>query len=121
MVLQWSGVQRMAQDEYYVIRIPYENAGGVAELWRSETSFGVPQNYSLKEVGFPDRHYNRSVQVMRCTEHCDKIVDDSVRKGGVAVGNKSEERIFFWHPDVGGGQSSDGTPAAPTPTSPPAE
>ena len=107
----------MAANEYYVIRIPYDNAGGTAEFWRKETSFQVPPNFSSQDVGFTDRHYNWSVQVMRCTENCDKVLDDNVKKQGVAVGSKSVEGIFYWHPDIGGPGGGDTPP--PTFTPPP--
>ena len=120
MVLQWSDVGWMAQDEYYVIRIPYNDAGGVAEFWRKEKEFQVPSNYSQNDVGFADRHYNWSVQVLRCTANCDKISDDNVKKQGVAVGSRSEERTFYWHSDISGGDGSppDGGTAVPTTTVP---
>ena len=72
MILEWSSVGELAADEYYVIRIPYDDAGGVGEFWRKETSLQVHTHYSSKDVGFPDRHYNWSVQVMRCTDQCDR-------------------------------------------------
>ena len=101
-------------DLYYVIRIPYNDAGGgVAEFWRKETLFQVPANYSTKEVGFPDRRYTWTVQVMQCTAQCDKVLDDNTRKEGIEVSNKSAEGVFYWHPDIGGG--TEPTPR-PTPT-----
>jgi hypothetical protein len=100
VVLRWSVVPEMEPDEYYVVRIPYDAAGGVAEFWRQDTSLRVPSNYSLSSVGFPDRHYAWTVQVKRCTSRCAQVLEDSVRKGGVAVGSESAERVFFWHPDI---------------------
>jgi hypothetical protein len=86
----------LATDEYYLVRIPYDSAGGVAEFWRKATSFQVPSNYSGNDVGFPDRHYYWSVQVMRCTGTCDKVLDDQTRKQGVPAGDKSREGSFYW-------------------------
>ena len=119
VTLQWGSVGTLAQNEHYVIRIPYDNAGGVAEFWRKETQFRVPPHFSKAEVGFPDRHYNWSVQTMRCTAYCDKVQDDNARKEGVAIGTKSAEGTFYWHPDVGGGgaPTPGDTPAVPTPAS----
>jgi hypothetical protein len=115
VILQWSSVGQLAMDEYYVIRIPYDAAGGVAEFWRKETSFQVPRHFSRKDVGFTDRHYNWSVQVMNCTPDCDKVQDDNVRKQGMAVGMKSVDGLFYWHPDIGGSDPP-GTPDKPDPT-----
>ena len=103
MVLQWSSVYGLSPSEYYVVRIPYDAAGGVAEFWRRETSFQVPANFSLPEVGFADRHYSWTVHVKRCTANCDQVLNDQVRKEGVAVGSPSVEGLFYWHPDVGSG------------------
>jgi serine/threonine protein kinase len=108
--LKWSRVEGLAENEYYVVRIPYDDAGGVAEFWRKETLFQVPSNFSLAEVGFPDRHYEWTVQVMRCTQNCDRVLDDNTRKTGIAVGSESESGLFYWYPDVSG------TPPKPTPT-----
>jgi serine/threonine-protein kinase len=115
--LQWESVGALAEDEYYVVRIPYDSAGGVAEFWRRETTFRVPPNFSLVEVGFPDRHYNWTVQVMRCTGNCDRVEDDNTKKQGVAVGEKSAEGLFYWHPDVPSGDDGRATPTA-TPAPP---
>jgi len=114
VVLRWSSVGWMAQNEYYVVRIPYDAVGGVAEFWRKEASMQVPSHFSLGEVGFEDRHYNWSVQVMRCTGNCEQALNDDARKQGTAAGTASQQGLFYWHPDVGG---SGGPP--PTPTSPP--
>jgi serine/threonine protein kinase len=108
--LKWSRVEGLAENEYYVIRIPYDDTGGVAEFWRKETLFQVPSHFSLAEVGFPDRHYEWTVQVMRCTQSCDQVLDDNIRKTGIAVGSESESGLFYWYPDVSG------TPPKPTPT-----
>jgi hypothetical protein len=109
VVLQWSQVAGLGQNEYYVVRIPYDDVDGVAEFWRKETAFRVPQHFSQSNVGFSDRHYNWTVQVMRCTEYCDKVLDDNTRKQGVAAGDRSREGIFFWQPDTGGGASKEPT------------
>jgi len=98
--LRWSAVPGLAPGEYYVVRIPYDAAGGVAEFWRQETTLNVPSNYSLSEVGFPDRHYAWTVQVKRCVSRCAQVLDDEVRKGGEAVGDESAARVFYWHPDI---------------------
>ncbi len=113
VVLAWSGVGLLQQDEYYVVRIPYDRAGNVAEFWRRDTTFRVPSHFSTSEVGFLDRHYSWSVQVMECTESCDRVLDDGVRKRGEERSLPSEEWVFYWHPDITG----DSTPVAePTPT-----
>ena len=78
IVLRWSSTGLLSHDDYHVIRIPYDDAGGIAEFWRKETQFQVPPHFSLKEVGFPDRHYNWSVQVMRCVEKCDAVAHRTV-------------------------------------------
>jgi hypothetical protein len=108
--LQWQPGGTLETDDYYVIRIPWGSGpNDVAEFWRKETQFQVPANYSQADVGFPDRHYNWSVQLMRCTAKCDQVFDDSIKKGGQALGSRSPEWLFYWHPDIGGG-------ATPTPT-----
>ena len=94
--------------EYYVVRIPYDNAGGVAEFWRQETSVKLPANLSLRGVGFADRHYDWTVQVMRCLENCYKVWDDQAVKKGEPAGDASDPRRFYWQSDISG--------AAPTPT-----
>jgi hypothetical protein len=110
VLLTWSSVGSLAPAEYYVVRIPYDDAGGVAEFWRKEASFQVPSNFSLREVGFPDRHYNWTVQVMRCTDNCASVTDDNVRKTGQATSARSVQGLFYWHPDIGGGSSPGATP-----------
>ena len=119
VILRWSSVGELAQDVYYVIRIPYDDVGGVAEFWRKETFFQVPRHFSSKDVGFPDRHYRWSVQVMRCAENCDKVLDDNVRKQGEALGLQSTEWTFYWHPDISGGKPTLFPIPAPTFTSAP--
>jgi hypothetical protein len=119
--MHWSNVGYLFEDEYYVVRIPYDAAGNAGEFWRKETSFRVPSNYSLSSVGFPDRHYHWTVQVMRCTQNCAAIGDDNARKGGQAVSDRSAEGLFFWHSDRGG-RATFTPPAnqkAPTATPPP--
>ena len=114
MILRWEDVGPLRADEYYVVRIPYDDAGGVAEFWRKETTFQVPSNYSLAEVGFDDRHFHWTVQVLRCTTNCDEALDDNTRKESVAVGSQSAVGLFYWHPDVGGGgDKPTATPANP--------
>jgi serine/threonine-protein kinase len=108
VILRWSAVEGVLEDDYYVVRIPYDVAGNVAEFWRKETSMRVPAIFSSSAVGFPARNYNWTVQVMRCTENCDRVVDDNVKKKGSAVGQKSATGLFYWQPDVGG--------APPTPS-----
>ena len=100
VVLQWSDVGRLHISEYYVVRIPYDALGGVAEFWRKETSFRAPSHYSEAIYGFQNRHYEWTVQVMRCTERCDKVLYDHIRKEGYAVGSVSETGVFYWNPDI---------------------
>jgi tRNA A-37 threonylcarbamoyl transferase component Bud32 len=107
--LRWSAVEGLGEDEYYVVRIPYDEAGSVAEFWRQETSLRLPSNFSLREVGFSDRHYNWTVQVMRCMANCDRVLADEVKKQGTAVGSTSVVGLFYWQTDITG--------VRPTPTS----
>jgi len=102
VILRWAEVGWLAPDEYYVVRVPYDDVGGVAEFWRKETSLRVPANFSLAEVGFADRHYNWTVQVMHCTGNCDRALDDDVTKRGAAAGGVSAQGLFYWDPDTGG-------------------
>lgn len=110
--LRWQSAGSLRPEEYYVVRIPYNSAGDSAEFWRKDTSFQAPSNFSRAEIGFVDRHYSWSVQVVRCTAQCDRVSDDNVRKEGVAVGDESDPGLFYWYPDLGGGT----TPATATPT-----
>jgi hypothetical protein len=103
VILEWSRVPGIRDNEWYVVQIPYNEAGEAATFWRQGTTFQVPAHFGTRAVGFPDRHYNWTVQVMRCVERCDALLDDNVRKVGVAVGRASEPGLFYWHPDVGGG------------------
>jgi hypothetical protein len=102
VILNWSDVEGMQADEYYVVRIPYNDQGGVAEFWRQETLLEVPPAFSSREVGFLDRRYAWTVQVMRCAKNCARVLDDNAKKEGVAVGAKSAEGVFYWQPDIGG-------------------
>jgi hypothetical protein len=104
--LVWEADPSLQEDEFYVVRIPYNEAGEVAEFWRKETQMRVPAHFSSASVGFPDRHYNWTVQVVRCTSNCLQVFDDNVRKQGVPVGPRSAEGRFYWHTDI----SSVGTP-----------
>lgn len=108
--LRWSEVEGLREGEYYVIRIPFDNAGGVAEFWRKGTTLRLPPNFSLAEVGFEDRSYRWTVQTMLCQANCDRIVADEVEKRGSAVGDESREGLFYWYPDLGG------RPTKPPPT-----
>ena len=110
VVLTWLSVGSLAEDEYYVVRIPYNEAGDTAEFWRKGTSLQVPPNYSLATVGFPDRHYDWSVQVMRCIGNCDKTLDDNTKKQGVTAGIESPTWTFYWHPDISGRPTVPPTP-----------
>jgi len=101
-------VDGVQADEYYVVSVPYDVAGGTATFWRQETWFRVPSNFSGKNVGFADRHYNWWVQVKRCTQNCDQVLNDAVHKEGIAVGTASRQGLFYWYSDVGG--------VEPTPT-----
>ena len=102
VILSWAEVAGMLPDEYYVVRIPYDDRGGVAEFWRQETSLEVPPTFSSRQVGFPDRRYAWTVQAVRCTRNCARALDDNARKEGVAVGAESAARVFYWQPDIGG-------------------
>ncbi|MBN1582422.1 MAG: serine/threonine protein kinase [Anaerolineae bacterium] len=114
VILQWTSAGTLERDEYYVIRIPYDSAGNVAEFWRKETSFQVPSNFSSADVGFTDRHYSWSVQVLLCTAGCDRVLDDNVKKEGVAAGDASDQGLFYWYPDIGGGEKPGPGQATPT-------
>jgi tetratricopeptide (TPR) repeat protein len=131
VILSWSSAGPLAQDEYYVVRIPYDSVGGIAEFWRRETALELPSHFSLPNIGFADRHYNWSVQVMRCTGNCDWALDDNTKKQGVAVGAESATGLFYWHPDIieapptaapdttpSPGVTPSPTPRPPTPTPP---
>jgi hypothetical protein len=113
VTLRWSDVEGMQPDEYYVVRIPYDDQGGVAEFWRQETILEVPPGFSLREVGFPDRRYTWAVQVMRCSKNCARVLDDNAKKEGIAVGGQSAEGTFYWHPDIGGSPVDPTTPTRP--------
>jgi hypothetical protein len=110
VILRWSEVKGLQEDEYYVVRIPYNEAGEVATFWREALEMRVPSHFATSQVGFPDRHYDWTVQVVRCLENCDKIEDDNVRKEGEPVGAESEPKRFYWHLDVSGRRTN------PTPT-----
>jgi hypothetical protein len=111
VTLQWSAVPGLQDGEYYVVRVPYDSVGGVAEFWRQETSLQLPPNLSRREVGFPDRHYDWTVQVMRCVSNCYKVWDDQAVKRGEPVGDKSAPGRFYWQSDISGS-----VPLGPTPT-----
>jgi hypothetical protein len=100
------------------VRIPYDGAGSVAEFWREETYLSVPAHFSLSEVGFEDRHYDWTVQVMRCTRNCVRLLEDDAKKQGVAVGGESAVGLFYWQPDIVQ-QPEDGPGLPPLPTPPP--
>jgi hypothetical protein len=100
VVLRWSAVEGLQAGEYYVVRIPYDGAGSVAEFWREETYLSVPAHFSLSEVGFEDRHYDWTVQVMRCMRNCVRLLEDDAKKQGVAVGGESAAGLFYWQPDI---------------------
>jgi hypothetical protein len=108
VILRWSSAGNLQSNEYYVVSIPYDAAGNTATFWRKETQFKVPSNFSGNSVGFADRHYNWWVQVKRCTSNCGSVLDDNVRKDGVAVSAVSAEGLFFWYSDVGGGGGGGG-------------
>jgi len=117
VVLQWTSVGNLYGNEYYVVRIPYDAAGNTAEFWRKEMSFQVPPHFSRNDVGFADRHYHWTVQTMRCTQNCDAVQDDNVRKAGVAAGDPSAQGLFYWHSDISGPGPTNPTntpPAFPT-------
>lgn len=101
VILEWEEVKGIREDEYYVVLIPYNEAGEVAEFWRKEPRMRVPSHFSTVPVGFPDRHYNWTVQVKRCLENCFLFLDDNVKKRGIQVGSVSAPGLFYWHVDVG--------------------
>jgi hypothetical protein len=88
VILEWEEVKGIREDEYYVVLIPYNEAGEVAEFWRKEPRMRVPSHFSTVPVGFPDRHYNWTVP-------------DNVKKRGIQVGSVSAPGLFYWHVDVG--------------------
>jgi serine/threonine protein kinase len=110
VILRWAPVAGLGAGEYYVVSVPYDDAGGVAEFWRSETSVQLPPHLSRPDVGFADRHYQWNVQVKRCTENCLRVLDDNARKKGIAVSSPSEQGLFYWQSDI------TGKPPTPTPT-----
>jgi hypothetical protein len=114
VILRWTPVAGIEAGEYYVVSLPYDDAGGVAEFWRRETQVQLPSHFSSSEVGFPDRDYRWSVQVRRCAENCERLLDDDARKQGVAVGSPSAEGLFYWQPDI----VKPPTTPSPTPTPP---
>ena len=99
VILRWSPIAGLRADEYYVVRIPYDDLGGVAEFWRKGTSLQVPSHFSRRDVGFADRHYDWTVQVMRCVENCENVQDDNAKKEGIEVG-ASAQGLFYWEPDI---------------------
>ena len=113
MILRWSEVGGMRVDEYYVVRIVYNERREQAEFWRQDASLEVPERFSTSEFGFQDRHYEWSVQTMRCISNCRKALDDEYTKRGTAVGGTSKTGLFYWHTDTGGNVGS----GTPTPTS----
>jgi hypothetical protein len=112
VTLRWEAVEGLELGEFYVVRVPYDDVGGVAEFWRQETSLQLPPNFSLSNVGFRDRHYEWTVQVMLCQVNCAKAWDDQAVKEGIAVGDESEAGLFYWQPDISGSVPD----ARPTPT-----
>jgi hypothetical protein len=113
VILRWAPVEGLEPGEYYVVSVPYDDVGGVTDFWRRSTQVQLPAHFSLKDVGFSDRHYTWSVQVRRCTENCERVFDDDARKGGEAVGEASAEGHFYWQPDI---QGKEPTPTfTPTP------
>jgi hypothetical protein len=110
VILRWSPVEGLEAGEYYVVSVPYDDAGSVAEFWRWETSVKLPSHLSRPDVGFADRHYLWSVQVRRCTENCLRVLEDDATKRGEAVGSPSEQGLFYWQPDI------DAQPPTPTPS-----
>jgi hypothetical protein len=113
VVLRWAEVADIQPDEYYVVRVPYDDQGGVAEFWRQETFVQLPSTFSRRDVGFLDRRYGWTIQVMRCTRNCARALDDTATKTGVAVGAKSREGVFYWQPDIGGAPVGPSQPTRP--------
>jgi hypothetical protein len=110
--LSWSEVPGLLDNEFYVVSIPFNLDGDVAEFWRKVTILRVPSHFSSSGVGFADRHYEWYVQVKRCTGNCFQVFDDSVVKTGVAVGARSAAGLFYWSSDIS-------TLPTPTPTKKP--
>jgi hypothetical protein len=102
VVLRWSPVADLQPNEYYVVRIPYDDAGSVAEFWRQETALQLPPIFSQRNVGFADRHYRWTVQVMQCLENCEHLQDDNARKRGQEAGELSARGLFYWDADIAG-------------------
>jgi hypothetical protein len=100
VILRWSPVAGQDPDEYYVVRIPFNERGDVAEFWRQETSLRAPSNFSLPDVGPADRGYTWTVQVQRCVENCERVLDDAAQKRGTAVGDVSAPGLFYWDTDI---------------------
>jgi hypothetical protein len=119
VLLTWTDVTGLDADEYYVVRIPYDAAGSTAEFWRKETSFQVPRHFSSSDVGFHDRQYNWTVQVVRCTSNCAQALDDNARKTGTPAGQTSATGLFYWQPDRSGAQPTPEPGVTKEPTAPP--
>ena len=101
VILEWSEVGTLGPNDYYVVRVPYDRYGGVAEFWTKELWHELPGHLSESKVGFTDRRYAWTVQVMQCTENCDEVYNPNIPKQGVALGPMSREGTFVWEPDFG--------------------
>jgi hypothetical protein len=101
VLLEWSEVRGLGPNDYYVVRVPYDDYGGIAEFWTKELCYRLPGHLSESTVGFRDRRYTWTVQVMRCTGNCDEVYNPNVTKQGSALGAASREGTFTWEPDFG--------------------
>jgi hypothetical protein len=96
VILEWSDVGALRENDYYVVRMPFK--GGTAEFWRKTTFVKLPGNFSEERYKLQGRRYGWTVQVESCTENCDKIQDDDVKKEGTALSGRSAEAWFIWNP-----------------------
>jgi hypothetical protein len=101
VILRWSDVGPLGADDYYVVRVPHDAEGGVAEFWLKETSLVLPDYLYQADYAFPDRGYRWTVHVMRCTKNCDPAADDDTLREGIPLGDESAEGMFYWRPGSG--------------------
>jgi serine/threonine protein phosphatase PrpC len=112
IVLSWEAVGDLAQDEYYVVTIPYPHEGATWHeiAWTKGLSFQLPE-YLYELISEP-RECQWNVAVMRQTG-----IGDEGEKTGVALGEPSVTRTLVWHSEQGGRQPGPGQPSVPpTPT-----
>jgi serine/threonine protein phosphatase PrpC len=92
IVLSWGKVGDLANDEYYVVTIPYPHDGGTWHevQWSKKPELQVPEYlYSLLSEPRECQWY---VTVMRQTG-----TDAGGNKTGVALSDRSEVRTFVWN------------------------